>query len=66
VSVEKIWGKLGKGDFLFWVVNIDSCGDLFLLISFIVEVNLLLDLETISRGVRCHYLTWDNNFVYIW
>jgi hypothetical protein len=47
------------------VVDLDSSEDLFLLMPFIVEVNLLLDLGTISRGVRCHYLTWDNNFGYM-
>jgi hypothetical protein len=45
------------------VVDLDSCEDLFLLISFIVEVNFLLgsDVGTIDRGVGCHYLSWDNN-----
>jgi hypothetical protein len=45
------------------VVDLDSSEDLFLLIFFIVEVNLVLgsDLGTISHGVRCHYLSWDNN-----
>jgi hypothetical protein len=47
------------------MVDLDSSEDLFLLTFLIVEVNLLLDLETISRGVRCHYLTWDNNFGYM-
>jgi hypothetical protein len=47
------------------VVDLDSSEDMFLLISFIVEVNLILDLGTISRGVRCNYLTWDNNFQYM-
>jgi hypothetical protein len=48
------------------VVDLDSPEDLFLLISFIVEVNLLgSDLGTISRGVRCHYLSWDNNCGYM-
>jgi hypothetical protein len=39
------------------VVDLDSPEDLFLRISFIVEVNLLFgsNLETIGRGVRCHY-----------
>jgi hypothetical protein len=38
------------------VVDLDSSKDLFLLISFLVEVNLLLgsDLGTISHGVRCY------------
>jgi hypothetical protein len=38
------------------VVDLDSSEDLFLLISFHVEVNLLLesDLGTICCGVRCH------------
>jgi hypothetical protein len=42
------------------VVDLDSSQDLFLLISFIVEVNLLLgsDLGTIDCGVRCHYPSW--------
>jgi hypothetical protein len=55
------------GDFLFRVVDLDSSEDLFLLISFIVEVNLLLgsDLGTIGRDVRCHYLSWDNNCGYM-
>jgi hypothetical protein len=41
------------------VVDLDSSEDLFLIISFIVEVNLLLgsDLVTIGRDVRCHYLS---------
>jgi hypothetical protein len=41
------------------MVDLDSSEDLFLLISFIVEDNLLLrsDLGTIGCGVRCHYLT---------
>jgi hypothetical protein len=45
------------------MVDLNSSEDLFLLVSFIVEVNLLLesDLGTISHGVRCHYLSWDNN-----
>jgi hypothetical protein len=49
------------------VVDLDSSEDLFLLISFIVEINLLLgsDLGTISCGVRCHYLSWDINCGYI-
>jgi hypothetical protein len=44
VSVEQIWGgrKLGKEDFYSGGVNLDSSEDLFLLISFIVKVNLLL------------------------
>jgi hypothetical protein len=39
------------------VVNLDSSEDLFPLIFFIVEVNLLLgsDLGTIDFGVRCHH-----------
>jgi hypothetical protein len=39
-------------------VDLDSYEDLFLLISFLVEVNLLLGsvLRTIGCGVRCHYL----------
>jgi hypothetical protein len=49
------------------VVDLDSSEDLFLLISFIVEVNLLLGfgLGTIGCGVRCHYLSWDNNYGYM-
>jgi hypothetical protein len=49
------------------VVDLDSFEDLFLLIFFIVEVNLLLgfDSGTIGCGVRCHYLSWDNNYGYI-
>jgi hypothetical protein len=49
------------------VVDLDSSKGLFLLISFIVEVNLLLgfDSRTISCGIRCHYLNWDNNHGYI-
>jgi hypothetical protein len=49
------------------MVDLDSSKDLFLLISFIVEVNLLLgsDLGTIGRGVRRHYLSWDNNCGYM-
>jgi hypothetical protein len=49
------------------MVDLDSSEDLFLLISFIVEVNLLLgsDLGTISCGVRCHYPSWGNNFGYM-
>jgi hypothetical protein len=48
------------------VVDLDSFEGLFLLISFIVEVNLLLGsgLGTIGRGVRCHYPSWDNNCGY--
>jgi hypothetical protein len=39
------------------VVDLDSSEVQFLLISFIVEVNLLLgsDSRAIGRGVRCHY-----------
>jgi hypothetical protein len=39
-------------------VDLDSYEDLFLLISFLVKVNLLLGsvLRTIGCGVRCHYL----------
>ena len=49
------------------MVDRDSSEDLFLLISFIVEVNLLLgsDLGTIGRGVKCHYLSWDNHCGYV-
>jgi hypothetical protein len=49
------------------VLNLDSSEDLFLLVSFIVEVNLLLEsvLGTIDRGVRCHYPSWDNNYEYM-
>jgi hypothetical protein len=49
------------------VVDLDSSEDLFLLVFFIVEVNLVLgsDLGIISRGVRCHYLSWDNNCGYM-
>jgi hypothetical protein len=49
------------------VVDLDSSEDLFLLISFIVEINLLLgsDLGTIDCGVRCYYLSWDNNYGYM-
>jgi hypothetical protein len=69
VSVEKIWGrrKFGRRYFFSQVVDLDSSEDLFLLISFLVEVNLLLgsDLGTISRGVGCHYLSWDNNCRYM-
>jgi hypothetical protein len=41
------------------MVDLDSSEDLFLLISFIVEVILVLgsDLGTIGRGVRCHRLS---------
>jgi hypothetical protein len=48
-------------------VNLDLSKILFLLISFIVEVNLLLGsvLRTIGCGVRCHYPSWDNNFGYM-
>jgi hypothetical protein len=48
------------------VVDLDSSEGMFLLIFFIVEVNLLLrsDLGIISRGVRCHYPSWDNNCGY--
>jgi hypothetical protein len=40
------------------VVDPDSSEDLFILISFIVDVNFLLgsDSGTIGRGIRCHYL----------
>jgi hypothetical protein len=49
------------------VVDLDSSEDLSPHISFIVEVNLLLgfDLGTIDCGVRCHYLSWNNNYGYI-
>jgi hypothetical protein len=49
------------------VVDLDSSEDLFLLISFIVEVNLLLRSGpgTIGYGFRCHYLSWDNNYEYM-
>jgi hypothetical protein len=45
------------GEILFRVVDLDSYEDLFLLISFLVEVNLLLEsvLGTIGCGVRCHH-----------
>jgi hypothetical protein len=41
------------------MVDLDSSEDLFLFISFIVEVNLLHGsvLRTIGCGVRCHYLS---------
>jgi hypothetical protein len=60
VSVDIDLGvKESMGDFSFWAVDLDSSEDLFLLISFIVEVNLLLgsDLRTIGYGVGCHYPT---------
>jgi hypothetical protein len=49
------------------VVNLDSSEDLFLLVSFIVEVNLLLgsNLRTIGCGVGCLYLSWDNHCGYM-
>jgi hypothetical protein len=49
------------------VVDPDSSEDLFILISFIVDVNFLLgsDSGTIGRGIRCHYLIWDNNCGYM-
>jgi hypothetical protein len=48
------------------VVDLDSSEDLFLLISFIVEVNLLGSvLGTIGHGVKCHYLSWDNSCGYM-
>ena len=42
-------------------MDLDSSEDLFLLVSFIIEVNLLLgsDLGTIGRGIRYHYLSWE-------
>jgi hypothetical protein len=49
------------------VVDLDSYEDfLFLLVSFIFEVNLLLgsDLRTIGYDVGCHYPSWDNNCGY--
>jgi hypothetical protein len=55
VSVEQSWGqrKLSKGDFLFQVADFDSSEDLFILISFLVEVILVLgsDLGNISCSV---------------
>jgi hypothetical protein len=50
------------------MVDLDSSEDLFLLIFFIIEVNLPLgsDLVTIGRGVRCHYMSWDKNYGYCW
>jgi hypothetical protein len=41
--------------------------DLFLLIAFVVEVNLLLGsvLGTISCGIGFHYLSWDNHCSYM-
>ena len=69
MGVEKIWGAEESlvGEIFFRVVDLDSSEDLFLLISFLVEVNLLLesDLGTIGCGVRCHYLSWDNNCGYM-
>jgi hypothetical protein len=55
------------GRLLFWVVDLDSSEDLFLLILFIFEVNLLLgsDLGTIGCGVKCQYPRWDNNCGYM-
>jgi hypothetical protein len=49
------------------VVDLDSSEDLFLLISFIVEVNLIFgsDLGTIGHDATCHYLSWNNNFGYM-
>jgi hypothetical protein len=47
------------------VVDLDSSENLFLLISFIIKVNLLLDLGTIGRGVRCRFLSWANNCEYM-
>jgi hypothetical protein len=45
------------------MVDLDSSEDMFLLVSFIAEVSLLLgsDSGTIDGGVRCQYLSWDNN-----
>jgi hypothetical protein len=45
-------------------VNLDLSEDLFLLISFIVEANLL-NLGTIGRGVKCHHISWDDNCGYM-
>jgi hypothetical protein len=44
-------------------VDLDSYEDLVLLITFIIEVNLLLgsNVGTSGHGVRCIYLSWDNN-----
>jgi hypothetical protein len=49
------------------MVDLDSSEYLFLLISFIVEINPLLRsyLGTIGRGVRCHYLSWGNSCGYM-
>jgi hypothetical protein len=60
--------KLSKREvFLFRVMDLDSSEDLFLFVSFIVEVNLLpgSDLRTISCGVGCLYLSWDNHCGYM-
>jgi hypothetical protein len=49
------------------VVDLDSSEDLFILISFIVEVILVLGsvLRTISCGVGCLYLSQDNQCGYM-
>jgi hypothetical protein len=49
------------------MVDLDSSEDLFLLVSFIVEVNLLLesDLRTLGCSVGCPYLSWDNHCGYM-
>jgi hypothetical protein len=49
------------------VVDLDSSEDLFLHISFIVEVIFLLGLDsrTIGCCVKCHYLSWDNIYGYM-
>jgi hypothetical protein len=69
VSVEKVWVKesLVGEIFLFRVVDLDSSEDLFLLVSFIVDVNLLFgsDLRAIGCGVGWLYLSWDNHYSYI-
>jgi hypothetical protein len=60
-------GSLVGEIFLFRVVDLDSSEDLFLLISFLVEVNLLLksDLGNIGCSVKCLYLSWDNHCGYM-
>jgi hypothetical protein len=49
------------------MVDLDSFEDMFLLVSFIVEVVLVLgsDLGTFGCGVGCLYLSWDNHCGYM-
>jgi hypothetical protein len=47
------------------MVDLDSSEDMFLLLPFLVEVNLLLGFNSRTIGCGVRYLSWDNNRGYM-